>query len=58
MARIGGNARAPNPTASLGTAVLPVERKPGWACPGCPLSTPEVRGWPVKGMEAGRASWL
>jgi len=51
---------ASNPTASLGTAVLPVERKmdrwepgPGWACPGCPLSTPEVRGWPVKGMEAG-----
>ena len=59
-ARIGGNAMASNPTASLGTAVLPVERKmdrwepgPGWACPGCPLSTPEVRGWQVKGMEAG-----
>merc|ERR1719402_362376 len=29
------------------------EPGPGWACPGCPLSTPEVRGWPVKGMEAG-----
>ena len=56
---------ASNPTASLGAAVLAVGRKmdrwesgAGWARPGCPFSTPEVRGWPVKGMEAGRASWL
>ena len=59
-ARIGGNAMASNPTAPLGAAALAVGRKLdrwesrlGWARPGCPLSKPEVRGWPVKGMEAG-----